>query len=339
MFDQMPFNVDPKIIDQAVALLEAGKLIGLPTETVYGLAANANDPQAVCKIFAAKGRPADHPLIVHLGADELLTNYARDIPEQAWILAEAFWPGPLTLILKKAVNVPDVVTGGQDTVGVRIPAHPLALAVLRAFAEKNPQGGGLAAPSANKFGHISPTLALHVHEELGDAVSLILDGGDCQVGIESTIVDLSRDKPVILRPGLISAEQISLVLGETVLSKTVTSDAAEKSVPRVSGSMASHYAPLTPLSVLTIDEIKHKLATENCAAIIRTDSGSSIGLEQKSNVALLPDQATAFAHDFYRALRELDAKHYTHIYVETLPATKEWVAVQDRLGRAAYKEA
>lgn len=234
-------------IDRAVALLNAGHLIGLPTETVYGLAADADNPEAVAAIFTAKGRPADHPLIVHLGADDLLSAYATDIPDAAWALAEAFWPGPLTLILKKAPSVPDIVTGGQDTVGIRIPGHPVALTLLRALAESRRQagksGGGLAAPSANRFGRISPTSAQHVADELGDAVALILDGGDCRVGIESTIVDLSRGAPVILRPGAISAEQLSLVLGEPIGSK----DSVAKDVPRVSGSLASHYAPQTPM--------------------------------------------------------------------------------------------
>lgn len=338
----MPEIVSPDltsaVIERAVALLKAGQLIGLPTETVYGLAADANNPEAVAKIFAAKGRPADHPLIVHLGADELLSHYAREIPEAAWTLAEAFWPGPLTLILKKAPGVPDLVTGGQDTVGVRIPGHPIALALLRAFAEANPAGGGLAAPSANKFGRISPTTAEHVAMELGDAVSLILDGGDCQVGIESTIVDLSRGTPVILRPGAITAEQIELVLGQKLMATSGIAAKAEDATPRVSGSLASHYAPLTPLTVLALSDIKQQLAAGGCAAIVRDGSELAAGLMQHVDVVVLADQPSRYAHDFYRVLRELDAKGYHHIYVQELPDTPAWLAVRDRLGRAAYRE-
>lgn len=326
-------------IDRAVALLNAGQLIGLPTETVYGLAADADNPEAVREIFAAKGRPADHPLIVHLGADDLLSVYATDIPDAAWALAEAFWPGPLTLILKKAPSVPDIVTGGQDTVGIRIPGHPVALTLLRALAESRRQagqsGGGLAAPSANRFGRISPTSAQHVADELGDAVALILDGGDCQVGIESTIVDLSRGTPVILRPGVISAEQLALVLGEAVGAKASMAE----DVPRVSGSLASHYAPQTPLQVVDPVTIKDALnGPEHCAAIVRKEIKFEASLLQRPDVIVLADQPTAYAHDFYRVLRELDARGYTRILVQALPQGPDWLAVQDRLGRAAHRD-
>lgn len=326
-------------IDRAVALLNAGHLIGLPTETVYGLAADADNPEAVRKIFAAKGRPADHPLIVHLGADDLLSAYATDIPDAAWALAEAFWPGPLTLILKKAPSVPDIVTGGQDTVGIRIPGHPVALTLLRALAESRRQagqsGGGLAAPSANRFGRISPTSAQHVADELGDAVALILDGGDCQVGIESTIVDLSRGAPVILRPGAISAEQLSLVLGEAIGTRaSMTED-----VPRVSGSLASHYAPQTPMQIVACDVIERALqGTDRCAAIVRMGVDLEASLLQRPDVIVLADQPAAYAHAFYRVLRELDARGYARILVQALPEGTDWLAVQDRLGRAAHRD-
>ncbi|MER2553218.1 MAG: L-threonylcarbamoyladenylate synthase, partial [Thauera sp.] len=194
-------------IAEAAALLRAGDLVGMPTETVYGLAADALNPDAVNKIFAAKGRPADHPLIVHLPSVEHLPRWAAAIPKDVIALARAFWPGPLTLILRRTPEVPDEVTGGQDTVGVRVPSHPVALALLRVF------DGGLAAPSANRFGRISPTTAAHVYEELGERVALILDGGACEVGIESTILDFSRDVPEILRPGAIGPEDIARVIG------------------------------------------------------------------------------------------------------------------------------
>lgn len=322
-------------IDRAVALLNAGQLIGLPTETVYGLAADADNPDAVKKIFAAKGRPVDHPLIVHLGADDLLTHYAREIPDAAWVLAEAFWPGPLTLILKKAADVPYEITGGQDTVGVRMPGHPVALNLLRAFAESRSQGGGIAAPSANRFGRISPTAAQHVADELTDAVSLILDGGDCQVGIESTIVDLSRGAPVILRPGAITAEQLSLVLGQTVARQT----APAKETPRASGSLASHYAPQTPLQVMDAEAIEQALqASEQVAAIMRDSSELSSSIKAHSNVVILADNPASYAHDFYRVLRDLDARDFARILVQALPETAAWVAVQDRLSRAAHRD-
>ena len=209
----------PLSFSRAVELLQAGELVAFPTETVYGLGADAANPQAVAKIFAAKGRPADHPLIVHLPNVVHLDRWARDIPAMAWDLAEAFWPGPLTLILKRAAAVPYAVTGGQETVGVRVPSHPVALDLLRAYAQAGGgQGGlcGIAAPSANRFGRISPTDAAHVHEELGSSVALVLDGGPCAVGIESTIIDLSRDDgfpPRLLRPGHITPEQIATVIG------------------------------------------------------------------------------------------------------------------------------
>lgn len=338
----MPEIVSPDrlsaAMDRTVGLLNAGELIGLPTETVYGLAADANNPVALAKVFAAKGRPADHPLIVHLGADALLSNYAREIPEAAWLLAEAFWPGPLTLILKKAPGVPDLVTGGQDTVGVRIPGHPVALELLRTFAQAHPLGGGLAAPSANKFGRISPTSAAHVASELGDAVALILDGDDCLVGIESTIVDLSRNDPVILRPGAITAEQIALVLGQPVGSPERVVNNIEPATPRVSGSLASHYAPVTPLTVLPIQAIAQKMASENAAAIVRDSTTLPAALRQYAATVVLADQPARYAHDFYRVLRELDAKGYSQIYVQPLPETSDWLAVRDRLGRAAHRE-
>ncbi len=320
-------------INHAVALLNAGALVGLPTETVYGLAADADNPDAVREVFAAKDRPADHPLIIHLGADDLLPRYARNIPDDAWLLAEAFWPGPLTLILNKAPGVPDVVTGGQDTVGVRVPGHPVALALLQAFAQTRPKGGGLAAPSANRFGRISPTAARDVSEELGDAVSLILDGGDCSVGIESTIVDLSRGKPTILRPGAITAAQLSLVLGKPVAEQRAETNDA----PRVSGSLASHYAPRTPLQVIP-DALfgAGVIIAAQFAAIVRDCPEIETSIKQQTNVMVLPNEAAGYAHDFYRALRDLDAGNFKKILVQALPQSHEWVAVQDRLQRAAH---
>ena len=197
-----PTAVTPASIEQAADLLHRGKLVAIPTETVYGLGADASNPEAVAKIFQAKGRPADHPLIVHLAYASQMKDWAEEVPDSALRLASAFWPGPLTMILRKKASVPAVVTGGQETVALRVPDNPVALWLLRVF------GGGIAAPSANRFGRISPTTAQHVAEELGDAVDCILDGGPCTVGVESTIIDLTDQQPTILRPGRITRSQL-----------------------------------------------------------------------------------------------------------------------------------
>ena len=315
-------------VREAVAALRAGQLIGLPTETVYGLAADARNPQAVARIFAAKGRPADHPLIVHLASADEIDGWARDIPAAARRLAAAFWPGPLTLILKRQPGVADAVTGGQDTVGLRVPAHPVAQAVLAAF------GGGLAAPSANRFGRISPTTAAHVRDELGDAVAVVLDGGGCEVGIESTIVDLSRGVPVMLRPGRVSVSELSRVLGEAVL----TPDAPDATTPRVSGALASHYAPTTPVRLLDA-------AALPAAAAAAAQAGQRIGVLSRTlmddapahgSVWLqLPNDPVSYAHRLYRDLRRLDQCGASLLLIEAPPQSAEWRAVNDRLQRAA----
>jgi L-threonylcarbamoyladenylate synthase len=229
-------------INQAVNILRTGGLVAFPTETVYGLGADARNSEALAKIFAAKQRPMDHPLIVHLADVSQLTDWAREIPESAHQLADIFWPGPLTLILKKARGVVDLVTGGQETVGLRIPSHPVAQALLKEF------NSGIAAPSANRFGRISPTSAEAVREELGQSVDLILSGGQCEVGLESTILDLSSDIPVILRPGMITGLQIESILNIPVLYQ-------KKNAPRVSGALESHYAPDTPLALIQSDHL------------------------------------------------------------------------------------
>lgn len=305
-------------IARAAGLLRAGELVALPTETVYGLGADAMNPQAVARIFAAKDRPADHPLIVHLADREQLTAWAREIPREAIALAHAFWPGPLTLILKKEEDVPDVVTGGQDTVGLRIPDHPVALALLRAF------GGGVAAPSANRFGRISPTTAQHVEEELGDSVAMILEGGACDVGIESTILDLSRGEPVILRPGMIGIDAIAAVIGRRPRLR----DAAEHA-PRVSGALAAHYAPRTAMRLASKQELE--AAGADCAIL-------SHSIERPARLYVMsivaPSDAQGFAHDLYANLRALDASGAREILVEALPEDPDWDAVRDRLGRA-----
>ncbi|CAG0987183.1 Threonylcarbamoyl-AMP synthase [Rhodocyclaceae bacterium] len=312
-------------IDRAVALLRTGELVAFPTETVYGLGADAANPAAVAKIFAAKGRPADHPLIVHLPGHDHIDRWARDVPAAAYELAEAFWPGPLTLILKRAPGVPDAVTGGQDTVGLRVPGHPLALELLRAF------DGGVAAPSANRFGRISPTTAQHVREELGAAVALVLDGGPCRVGIESTILDLSRGRPVILRPGMIGAEALASVLGEMPAS------GAGEAAPRVSGSLDAHYAPTTPLAVVPPDvvifAVREALARGERIAVLAPMDGPFE--HERIHWRRAPADPDAFARDLYAALRELDTMGFARIVVQKPPATAGWQAIHDRLRRAA----
>ncbi len=329
-----PTNAD---LTEAVRLLQAGDLVAFPTETVYGLGADAANPEAVAKIFAAKGRPADHPLIVHLAGAGHLDQWARDIPQAAWDLAEAFWPGPLTLILKRAPGVPKAVTGGQDTVGLRVPAHPLALALLRAYVQAG--GGhsgmsGIAAPSANRFGRISPTDAEHVREELGNAVALVLDGGPCDVGIESTIIDLSRNgmPPRLLRPGHITPEQIEEVIGEM---PELPDTMKPTGVPRVSGSLDAHYAPQTPMRLVPTPGIaqaveKEQQAGKRCGVLLHTE----LPVPSVHSACQLPGTPDGFARGLYAALRQLDQAGNDVILVEAIPATPAWDAVADRLRRA-----
>ncbi len=252
----------PAEIARAADRLRAGELVAFPTETVYGLGADANQAIAVRKIFAAKGRPADHPLIVHLPDAAHVEHWARAFPDGARRLAAAFWPGPLTLVLPRAPQASDIVTGGQDSVGLRVPSHPVARDLLAAFA------GGIAAPSANRFGRISPTTAHHVADDLGQAVATILDGGPCAVGIESTIVAFVGDDPVLLRPGAIGATALARVLGRALRAQ-------DTAAPRASGTLPSHYAPKTPATLVAPDALRAEIAQleardEDVAVLART---------------------------------------------------------------------
>ncbi len=304
----------PEAIALAVAALRRGECIGLPTETVYGLAADARNPEAVRRVFALKGRPADHPLIVHLPSRHFLGPFARDIPDHAWALAEHFWPGPLTLVLAREFDVPTEVTGGQDTIAVRVPAHPVAQAVLHAF------NGGLAAPSANRFGRISPTTAVHVRAEFDESVlPIILDGGPCEVGIESTIVDCSGGSPRILRPGMIDRAAIEDVIGPLA--------DADPAGPRVPGALEKHYAPRTPLVLLPRAALGDGPGRGRVLAI----GELPLGLPGLS----LPADPTGYARGLYAALRSLDAARVDEIRVEQLPPGADWDAIRDRLHRAA----
>ena len=312
-------------VSRAADLLRAGELVAFPTETVYGLGADAANPRAIARIFAAKGRPADHPLIVHLPDAAQLERWAVDVPEAAHRLAAAFWPGPLTLILKRHPSVSDAITGGQDTVGLRVPNHPLALKLLRTF------DGGVAAPSANRFGHVSPTTAAHVHVELGDAVALVLDGGACAVGIESTILDLSRGVPRILRPGMLDAPMLAGILGRQ------PEFGGSRDVPRVSGSLDAHYAPSTPLRLVAANDIpaavRQALAAGQRIVVLATQAAPLADPGLAWHVASA--DAAQFAHDLYARLREFDVLGCDRILVAAPPDTEAWRAVNDRLMRAA----
>ncbi|WP_430384144.1 L-threonylcarbamoyladenylate synthase [Archangium violaceum] len=303
--------------------LRRGGVIALPTETVYGLAANCEDELAVRRVFAIKGRPATHPLIVHVARAEELPSWARHVPEEAWLLARAFWPGPLTLVLPRTSRATDAVTGGQDTVAVRVPHHPVALAVLDAL------GGGVAAPSANRFGRVSPTTAEHVRADLGDEVDLILDGGPCTVGVESTIVDLSGKEPAVLRPGGLAVEELERVLGREVPVRT-------SATVRVSGSLASHYAPRAGV-----------VLSEPADVVARVEAlraqGRSVGVMGPASLTLpqgvprydVPEDPAGAARVLYTRLREADLQGHD-VLVACLPRAEGLgIAVRDRLARAA----
>jgi L-threonylcarbamoyladenylate synthase len=310
-------------LDEAVAVLRRGGLVAFPTETVYGLGADARNPAAIARIFAAKHRPADHPVIVHLGEVGWLDRWARDIPEAARVLADAFWPGPLAMVLHRADGVPDEVTGGIDTVGLRMPGHPVALALLRAF------GDGIAAPSANRYGRVSPTTAAHVHEELGDRVDLVLDGGRCEVGIESTIVDLSTGEPRLLRPGAITAEAMERVLGMPVR------EAGRDAAP-APGRKPSHYAPRARVVLADADGARtaHEWRA-NGARVGLLSAQRPDALDAGIEWLAMPADVRLQARDLYQRLRDAD-RLGLDVVVAVLPEdTGVGHALRDRLRRAA----
>lgn len=323
-------------IATAARALRSGQLLGLPTETVYGLAADAGSDAAVAQIFTAKGRPSDHPLIVHVAHAGGIRHFASEVPAFAQALVDAFWPGPLTLILPRIPGVATAATGGQDSVGLRCPAHPVAHAVLLACSE--PDSGGLppvwgvAAPSANRFGRVSPTTARHVQDELG-ADLLVLDGGPCEVGIESTIVDCTRGVPVLLRPGAITRAQIRDTCGIAPLSP----DELPSHTPRASGTLESHYAPTAKVRLMDAKSLQTGLdllgaEAANIAVYARAP------LRTKSSrlvMRRMPDDAAATAQQLFAVLRGFDDEGVKLIWIETPPATPEWEGVRDRLQRAA----
>jgi L-threonylcarbamoyladenylate synthase len=303
------------VIEQAVELLRRGRLVAFPTETVYGLGADATDAHAVARIFAAKGRPSTNPLICHVADESVARQYARRWPAHAAAIAQAFWPGPITLVLPKVNAIPDIVTAGRDTVGLRAPNHPLALELLRAF------GKPIAGPSANRSNHISPTTAEHVRNELGDRVDLVLDGGPCAVGIESTVLDLSGDMPAILRPGGVSREQIEAVIGPVSVRHVVVNPNEAAVSP---GQHARHYAPMTP--AIRVEHLSARYPADvGLLALSGTDAPVQL---------LMPPDPAEYARRFYAALRQLDAMDLRLLVIELPPDTPAWAAVRDRIIRA-----
>ena len=329
-------TVDAAEISRAARLLETGGLVAFPTETVYGLGADAENPEAIAGIYALKGRPADHPVIVHLAPEADVSYWVSDFPEMAKKLVAAFWPGPLTLILPRATHIPDAVSGGQATIGLRCPSHPVAQALLKAF--KGGQGG-IAAPSANRFGRVSPTTAQHVRDEFGDDSRLdaILEGGQSDIGIESAILDMSRlatHGPVLLRPGQISVQAIAQVIG-------IEPSQPDAAAPRASGTLDAHYAPRTPVALVSAQAMD--------ATVQRLEkAGKRVALMHYSQLSLhgtvvaqrlLPGSAEAYAHDLYAALRALDEAGADMILIESPPTTGAWQGVNDRLRRAVHDSA
>ena len=325
---------DPASVTAAAQALRDGALVGLPTETVYGLGADAASDTAVAKIFAAKGRPSDHPLIVHVADAADVERFARAVPDFAQKLIQTFWPGPLTLILPRRPEVGAAAAGGQDSIGLRCPAHPVAHALLLAARELGVHG--VAAPSANKFGRVSPTTAAHVQGEFGDSL-LILDGGPCAVGIESTIIDCTRGAPVLLRPGHISRQQVQAACGLRLLGQ----DELEAPAPRAAGTLEAHYAPHAKVRLMDARALQTALDVlgkdfDGGQATIAVYARSILRVpSSKVLYRRMPDDAAAAAQQLFAALRDFDAQGVKLIWVEHLPETPDWEGVRDRLQRAA----
>ena len=327
-------------IAHASKVLRSGGVLGMPTETVYGLAANADDALAVAKIFTAKGRPADHPLIVHVADASGVDHYASTVPGYARALMQMFWPGPLTLILPRREGVAKEAAGGQDSVGLRCPSHPVAQALLRNVLHDQKPVWGIAAPSANRFGRVSPTTAAHVENELG-ADLLVLDGGACEVGIESAIVDCTRGRPVLLRPGQLTRAQLEAACGQTVWMET---EIEASPAPRASGTLESHYAPQAKVRLMDAKGLQTALDLLGADVDGKTPSGpviatwSRVILKSRSEKILrrrMPDDAAITAQQLFAVLREFDAQGVKLIWIEAPPDSPDWDGVRDRLQRAA----
>jgi L-threonylcarbamoyladenylate synthase len=314
-------------IDAAVDALRDGEVVAFPTETVYGLGADAQNPEAIAKVFALKARPPTHPLIVHIDHARLLERWALEVPPAARMLAERFWPGPLTMVLRRAPAVDLAITGGQDTVAVRVPAHPVAQQLLRAF------GGGIAAPSANRYGRVSPTRAEHVREEFGDALRVVLDGGDCKLGLESTIVSCVDAVPRVLRPGSITLSQLRAVVPQVA-------EGSAGAAPRVPGTDAKHYAPTTPLSIVNsgaLEEVVAQLTAEHEKVAVLAARPPRVANRYMTWINA-GRRADVYARELYVNLRALDKSGAREILVEELPPGEAWDAARDRLRRAASAE-
>ena len=328
-------NVITTTVEQAAAHVRAGELVAFPTETVYGLGADASNDAAVAKIFAAKGRPADHPLIVHIASSAQVNDYAISVPPFAQALINAFWPGPLTVILPRKPGVATAAAGGQNSIGLRCPAHPLALEFLAACKALGVLG--VAGPSANKFGRVSPTSAQHVRQEFAGeagAALMVLDGGPCSVGIESSIVDCTRSAPVLLRPGVLTKEQLSAACGQPVLS---ADDMTADQAPRAPGTLESHYAPNATVRLMDAKAIQTALDLLGADAAHIAIYARSIVRIKSSNVLYrrMPDDALATAEQLFAVLRDFDAQAVKLIWIEPVPESTEWDGVRDRLARAS----
>ncbi len=329
----VPADQRRQALQQAARVLAAGRLLGLPTETVYGLAARADDDSAVAAIFAAKQRPASHPLIVHVpdlasAAAFVTPGFLEQAPAHAARLMQAFWPGPLTVIVPRRAGMAQAAAGGQDSVGLRCPSHPLAQAVLQAAAALGVQG--VAAPSANTFGRVSPTTAAHVQQEFGDSLT-VLDGGACQVGIESTIIDCTRGQPVLLRPGIITPEMVEERTGIRVLLPHEA--ATRQAAPRASGTLTAHYAPQARVCLMTTEALQQRALDGNLPSDVAIWSRTA--LPGVARQVVMPDDAAATAQQLFARLRDFDAQGMREIWVEAVPASTDWAGVADRLQRAA----
>jgi L-threonylcarbamoyladenylate synthase len=325
-------GASPAAIEQAAQALAAGELVAFPTETVYGLGADAGSDSAVAKVFAAKGRPSDHPLIVHVPDAAAVPAFASEVPAFAHKLMQAFWPGPLTLILQRRSGIAAAAAGAQHSIGLRCPAHPVAHALLLACARATPPVSGLAAPSANKFGRVSPTTAEHVQAEFGGGL-LVLDGGPCRVGIESTIVDCTRGVPVLLRPGVLTRQELEAACGQPLREPGQLRDEA----PRASGTLESHYAPNAPVRLMDAKALQTALDLLGAdAAGIAIYSRAIMATPSPKVIRRrMPDDAADTARQLFAVLREFDAQGARLIWVEMPPDGPEWEGVRDRLQRAA----
>lgn len=324
--------INQQEIDKAVDVLSHGGLVAIPTETVYGLAADADCQEAVLATYTAKGRPADHPLIVHVAGPEAIDAWAEDVPPEAWLLVKTYWPGPLTIVLRKKARCGGWVTGGQDTVALRCPSHPWTRALLTAFA--GPTHKGLTAPSANTFGRISPSTAQHVAEDLGikpdGKLDMILDGGPCEFGLESTMVNLSQGQPTLLRHGVVTREMLENTLGFAVPD-------AGKDAPRASGRLKSHYAPKTKLELVSADDLARRIDELRGTPIAVMASESTLKTLTADTVLSItaPNDVRRYGAELYENLHRLDAADAGRILIETPPTAPAWAAINDRLGRAA----